>query len=58
MATNGKTIDRLQSLEALYRRGYRSEVIDRSLDKIIEMERAAARRELADLQARLQAFET
>ena len=49
---------RLQYLEALYRQGYRSEVIDRSLDKIIALERAAARRELADPQERLQSFET
>ena len=33
-------------------------MIDRSLDKIIALERAAAARELADLQERLQAFET
>ena len=58
MATNGKTIDRLQYLELLYRQGYRSDVIDRSLDKIIALERATAQRDLADLQERLQAFET
>ena len=58
MATNDKTIDRLQYLEALYRQGYRSDVIDRSLDKIIALERAAALREYADLRERLQAFET
>jgi len=33
-------------------------VIDRSLDKLIALERAAAQRELADLQERLRAFET
>jgi len=58
MATNDKTVDRLQHLEALYRQGYRSDVIDRSLDKIIALERAAARREYADLRERLQVFET
>jgi len=57
MATNDKTIDRLQYLEILYRQGYRSEVIDRSLDKIIALERAAAQRDLADLQERLRTFE-
>ncbi len=57
MATKEKTLDRLQYLEALYRRGYRSDVIDRSLDKIIALERAAAQHELADLQERLRAFE-
>jgi hypothetical protein len=58
MAPNDKTIDRLQYLEILYRQGYRSDVIDRSLDKIIALERAAAQHDLADLQERLQAFET
>ena len=58
METHDKTLDKLQSLETLYRQGYRSAVIDRSLDKIVALERAAARRELASLQERLQAFET
>jgi len=58
MGTNDKTLDRLQYLENLYRQGYRSDVIDRSLDKIIALERAAARREYADLRERLQTFET
>jgi hypothetical protein len=49
MVTNNKTLARLQYLEALYRQGYRSDVIDRSLDKIIALERAAARREYTDL---------
>jgi hypothetical protein len=57
MATNDKTIDRLQYLEALGRQGYRSDVIARSLDEIIALDRAAARRECADLRKRLQAFE-
>jgi hypothetical protein len=35
-----------------------SDVIDRSLDKSIALERVAAQRELADLQECLQAFET
>lgn len=51
------TLDKLRHLEDLYRRGYRSDVVDRSLDKIIAMEKASAQRELADLQERLQAFE-
>jgi hypothetical protein len=58
MATHDKTIDRLQHLEALYLQGYHSDVIDRSLDKIIALERFAARREYADLRERLQVFET
>ena len=57
MASNNKTVDRLQHLETLYRRGYRSDAIDRSLDKIIALERETAGRELAELQERLRAFE-
>lgn len=58
MTTQERTLDKLQYLEALYRRGYRSDVVDRSLDKIIALERASAQRELADLQERLRVFET
>ena len=58
MAANDKTMTRLQYLETLYRQGYRSDVIDRSLEKIIALERATALREFAELQERLQAFET
>lgn len=57
MATKEGTLKRLDYLAALYRLGYRSDVIDRSLDKLIMLERAAARRQLADLQGRLRAFE-
>jgi len=58
MAANDKTMTRLQHLEALYCQGYRSDVIDRSLEKIIALERATALCEFAELQERLQAFET
>ena len=57
MATQEKTLDKLQHIEALYRRGYQSDVVDRSVDKIIALEKATAQRELTELQQRLQAFE-
>ncbi len=57
MTTKEKTLSRLRHFENLYRRGYQSDVVDRSLDKIVALERAAAQRELAELQERLQAFE-
>lgn len=57
MTTKERTLERLQYLESLYRRGYLSEVIDRSLDKIIVLEKDSARRELVNLQNRLRAFE-
>jgi hypothetical protein len=58
MVTNEETLKRLQHLEALYRQGYRSDVVDQSLEKIVALETAAARRQLSELQERLQAFET
>ncbi len=56
MTTKEKTLSRLRHFENLYRRGYQSDVVDRSLDKIVALERAAAQRELAELQERVQAF--
>lgn len=58
MATEARTLERLQYLEALYRQGYRSEVVDRSLEKLVALEKEGARRELAELQERLRVFET
>ena len=57
MTVSQKTLNRLQHLEVLYRRGYRSDLVDRSLDKIIALEKATAHRELTELQHRLQEFE-
>lgn len=57
MATKEETLNKLQYLEVLYQRGYKSDLVDQSLDKIMALERAAAQRQLNDLQQRLQAFE-
>lgn len=57
MASNDTTLDKLRFLETLYHHGYQSDVIDRSLDKMIALELAKARRELTELQARLEIFE-
>jgi hypothetical protein len=58
MATEERTLERLQYLEALYRQGYHSEVVDRSLAKLVALEEEAARRELEELAERLRNFET
>jgi len=58
MATEARTLERLQYLAALYRQGYRSEVVDRSLAKLVALEKEVARRELGELQERLRVFET
>lgn len=58
MNINQKTLDRLEFLEQLYRQGYQSEVVDRSLEKILRLEQTAAQNDLANLQERLKAYET
>ena len=57
MTIEQQTLKRLQHLQELYRRGYQSDVVDLSIDKIIALERTAAERELTDLQGRLKVFE-
>jgi len=52
-----RTLDKLRSLEQLYRQGFRSEVIDRAIDKLLVAEIEQARAERRDLEARLSAYE-
>lgn len=52
-----QTSEPLQILDSLYQRGYRSNLIDRSLNKIIELERANNLKQASELQAKLQAYE-
>jgi hypothetical protein len=51
------TLGKLRQLESLYRQGYQSEVVDRTLDKIIALENAQARQELRDIEACLEGYE-
>lgn len=58
MATQVSTLDKLRILETLYHRGYQSDVIDHTVDKVIALERDRAERESAELETHLRAFET
>ena len=58
MSIGGQTLTRIQSLERLYRQGYRSKTVDVTIDKLIALEQDRARRELAQIEQRLRAFET
>ena len=40
MEARVRTLDKLQSLEQLYRRGFRSELIDRAIDKLLAIDDA------------------
>ena len=51
------SLDRLQRLTKLYRRGYRSPVIDRALGKLVVLEVEQCRVELQRLKARLVTYE-
>ena len=53
-----QTLSRIRSLERLYLEGYRSSVIDATIDKLIAMESLALERELAELENHLHAFES
>jgi len=57
MSTTVHTLNKLQSLEQLYRQGFRSEVIDRAVDKLLATEIKRAYVERRDLDARLADYE-
>ena len=57
MEASVKTLEKLQILESLYQAGYRSNVVQRTIDKLIALEQDRIRSELSKLKARLQAFE-
>jgi hypothetical protein len=58
MAIQTNTLDKLQVLEAIYQKGYQSDIANRVFDKLIELERNIAQRNMADIKAVLQSFET
>ena len=58
MATPNQILENLKILEALYNRGEVSEVVERSLPKIITHEIAIAQQQAAEIEADLQQYET
>ncbi len=57
MNIQAATLGKLHILETLYRRGYQSQVIERTVDKLITIEQECTQRELTDLDSRLRTFE-
>jgi len=51
------TIKALEHLQTLYQQGYRSEVVDRAIEKVVTLERQQASKIVADLETRLREFE-
>ncbi len=52
-----RTLKKLQGLERLYRHGFHSDVVDQTIDKLLELEIERARQERQDLASRLSSYE-
>lgn len=52
-----RTLEKLRGLESLYRQGFRSDVVDQTIDKLLKLEIARARQEQQDLESRLSSYE-
>ena len=57
MSVAVRTLEKLQGLERLYRQGFHSDVVDQTIDKLLNLEIQRARREQCDLEARLTDYE-
>ncbi len=57
MSAHGQTLARIQSLERLYRRGYRSKTVDVTMDKLLALEQDRVQRKLLEIEQRLRTFE-
>ena len=58
MEAKHDTISKLKSFEALFRQGYKSQVIDQTFNKLVGLELAKAKRELDEIEVRISDFET
>jgi len=52
-----RTLEKLQGLEQLYRQGFRSDVVDQTIDKLLALEIQRAQREQRDLESSLADYE-
>lgn len=57
MSVEVRTLEKLQGLEALYRQGFQSDVVDQTIDKLLDFEIQRMRQEQHDLEARLHDYE-
>ena len=57
MLANRQTLTQIQSIAQLYQTGYRSNIVDHTIKKLVYMEYAHLETELSDLSARLLNFE-
>ncbi|NIA11027.1 MAG: hypothetical protein GWP10_15185 [Nitrospiraceae bacterium] len=57
MAVSRQTLTQIQSLARLYQTGYRSNTVDATIEKLVDMERSRLQAELDSLTVHLRAFE-
>ncbi len=57
MEAKNDTINKLKSFEALFRNGYKSQVVEQALNKLVALELAKARHELNEIEARISELE-
>lgn len=57
MTAGTQTLAKIQSLAQLYQTGYRSSIVDATIEKLVAMERARLEQEVASLAERLRCFE-
>ena len=58
MEAKNDTISKLKSFEALFRQGYKSQVVDQTLNKLMGLELAKARCELNEIEEKISKLET
>ena len=57
MEQQTSTLTKLQVLETIYQQGYQNELVDLTLEKILDLEREQAHRDMNDLHRELSRFE-
>ena len=57
MMTGNLTLAKIESLAQLYQTGYRSNTVDSTIDKLVDMEQSRLEQEVASLKEKLRIFE-
>lgn len=57
MSVNTSTLEKMHRIETIYRQGFQSDLIDRTVDKLIDLEQSRARRELEEIRRHLETYE-
>lgn len=58
MQTDTSSINKLHALEALIQKGYKSDLVAKALNKLMELEHAKLKRKLYEIETRVKSLET